>query len=167
MQELPFLHSARRLMLIDICMKFREDSFRGFQVTERTRFVTDRGQTDIRTSGRPGKNNMSPNSSGGDIKSGDTVFPIITLSVTMETSGWIWSKVSFMLSLPANMKSIRSRTAEKKWRHHFSHYKPMGIFSDVQGQLTPQPVVCASRNSNSSELSCVSSLPASMKRIER
>ena len=47
MQELPFLHSARRLMLIDICMKFREDSFRGFQVTERTRFVTDR-QTDAR-----------------------------------------------------------------------------------------------------------------------
>ena len=50
MQELQFLHSAHRLMLIDICMKFREDSFRGFQVTERTRFVTDR-QTDIRTPG--------------------------------------------------------------------------------------------------------------------
>ena len=62
MQELPFLHSAHRLMLIDICMKFREDSFRGFQVTERTRFVTDR-----RTSRRSGKNNMSPNPSGGDI----------------------------------------------------------------------------------------------------
>ena len=60
MQELPFLHSARRLMLIDICMKFREDSLRGFQVTERTRFVTDR-QTD----GCPGKNNMSPNPEGG------------------------------------------------------------------------------------------------------
>ena len=68
MQELPFLRSARRLMLIDICMKFREDSFRGFQVIERTRFVTDR-RTDIRTSGRPGKNNMSPNPSGGDIMS--------------------------------------------------------------------------------------------------
>ena len=74
MQELPFLHSARRLMLIDICMKFREDSFRGFQVTERTRFVTDRQtdgqtdrQTDRQTDGRPGKNNMSPNPSGGDI----------------------------------------------------------------------------------------------------
>ena len=67
MQELPFLHSARRLMLIDTCMKFREDSFRGFQVTERTRFVTVR-QTDRRTDdGRPGKNNMSPNPSGGDI----------------------------------------------------------------------------------------------------
>ena len=50
MQELPFLRSARRLMLIDICMKFREDSFRGFQVIERTRFVTDR-QTDRRTPG--------------------------------------------------------------------------------------------------------------------
>ena len=48
MQELPFLHSARRLMLIDICMKFRDDSLSGFQVTERTRFVTDR-QTDRRT----------------------------------------------------------------------------------------------------------------------
>ena len=59
MQELPFLRSARHLMLIDICMKFPEDSFRGFQVTERTRFVTDRCQ---------GKNNMSPNPLGGDIK---------------------------------------------------------------------------------------------------
>ena len=62
MQEIPFLRSARRLMLIDICMKFGEDSFRGFQVTERTRFVTDR-----RTDRRPGNNNMSPNPSGGDI----------------------------------------------------------------------------------------------------
>ena len=54
MQELPFLHSARRLMLIDICMKFREDSFRGFQVTEWTRFVTDRRtdrHPDIQTPG--------------------------------------------------------------------------------------------------------------------
>ena len=70
MQELPFLRSARRLMLIDICMKFPEDSFRGFQVTERTRFVTDRRtdrRTDRQTDGRPGKNNMSPNPSGGDI----------------------------------------------------------------------------------------------------
>ena len=75
------------------------------------------------------------------------------------------SKLSCMLSLPASMKRIRLRTAEKKWKHHFSHYKPMGIFSDVQGQLTPQSVVQSSRNSNSSKLSCMSSLPASMKRI--
>ena len=58
MPELPFLHSARRLMLIDIYMKFREYSLSGFQVIERTRFVTDR-RTDRQTDRRPGKNNMS------------------------------------------------------------------------------------------------------------
>ena len=26
MQELPFLHSARRLMLVDVCMKFHDAS---------------------------------------------------------------------------------------------------------------------------------------------
>ena len=45
MPELPFLHSARRLMLIDIYMKFPEYSLSGFQVIERTRlkhnFVMD------------------------------------------------------------------------------------------------------------------------------
>ena len=44
MQQLWFLRSARRLMLIDIYVKFREDSLNGFQVIERTRFC-DR-QTD-------------------------------------------------------------------------------------------------------------------------
>ena len=65
MQESPFLHSARRLMLIDISMKFREDSLRGFQVKERTRFVTDRqmdGQTDGQTPGE-----KLPTLKGGDI----------------------------------------------------------------------------------------------------
>ena len=38
MQELWFLYSARRLMLVDIYMKLREDSLNGFQVIERTRF---------------------------------------------------------------------------------------------------------------------------------
>ena len=32
MQELYFLYFARRLMLIDICIKFREDSLNSFQV---------------------------------------------------------------------------------------------------------------------------------------
>ena len=49
--ELPFLHSARHLMLINICIKFHEYSLSGFQVIERTRFVTDR-QTDRRTDRR-------------------------------------------------------------------------------------------------------------------
>ena len=47
MTELLFLHSARQLMLVDTCIKFREYSLSGFQVIERTRFVTDR-QTDAR-----------------------------------------------------------------------------------------------------------------------
>ena len=58
-------------MLVNICMKFHEDSLNGFQVTERARFCdeqtdgrTDR-QTDRRTDG-PGKSNMSPNHKGGE-----------------------------------------------------------------------------------------------------
>ena len=38
MQELPFLHSARRLMLVDICMKFHDASLYGLKVIEQTRF---------------------------------------------------------------------------------------------------------------------------------
>ena len=37
--ELPFLHYARHLMLIDICIKFCEYSLSGFQVIERTLFL--------------------------------------------------------------------------------------------------------------------------------
>ena len=44
------MHSAHHLMLIDICIKFREYSLSGFQVIERTRFVSD-GQMDRRTLG--------------------------------------------------------------------------------------------------------------------
>ena len=48
-------------MLIDICIKFHEYSLSGFQVIERTRFVTDR-QTDAR-----GKTICLPTLKGGDI----------------------------------------------------------------------------------------------------
>ena len=51
MQELPFLHSARRLMLVDICMKFHDASLYGLKVIERTRwrqdFVRDKVQAEI------------------------------------------------------------------------------------------------------------------------
>ena len=51
MQELPFLHSARRLMLVDICMKFHDGSLYGLKVIERTRwrhdFVRDKVQREI------------------------------------------------------------------------------------------------------------------------
>ena len=47
----------------------------------------------------------------------------------------------------------------------FSHYKSMGNFLEAQGHLTPQSVVKSGRNSNLSEILCMSSLPASIKRI--
>ena len=54
MQELWFLHSACRLMLIDIDMKFREDSLKGFQVIEQTRvWQTDRCAGDKRYFSQP------------------------------------------------------------------------------------------------------------------
>ena len=49
--------------------------------------------------------------------------------------------------------------------NRFFHYKSMGIFSDAKGQLTPQSVVETRQISNSSKLSCMSLLPAIMKRI--
>ena len=87
--------------------------------------------------------------------------------LSMVGSGWISNsfKLLCMSSLPVSMKRIRSKTVEKKWKHRFSHYKSMGIFSDAKGQLTPQSVVGSCRNPSSSELSCMSLLPASMKRI--
>ena len=45
------------------------------------------------------------------------------------------------------------------------HYKSMRNSLDAQGQLTPWSVVRSGRNSNSPEILCMSSLPASMKRI--
>ena len=41
-EQLWFLCSARRLMLIDIYMKFRKDSLNSFQVIEQTRFFRQR-----------------------------------------------------------------------------------------------------------------------------
>ena len=40
-----------------------------------------------------------------------------------------------MLPLPASMKRLKSRTAEKKWRHRFPIISLWGFFSDIQGQL--------------------------------
>ena len=52
MQDLWFLCSARCLMLIDIYMKFHEDSLNSFQVIERTQFC-DRQMPGGQTIGLP------------------------------------------------------------------------------------------------------------------
>ena len=46
----------------------------------------------------------------------------------------------------------------------FPHYKSMGNVLDAQGQLTPYSAVRSVRNSNSSEILCMSLLPASKKK---
>ena len=38
------------------------------------------------------------------------------------------SEILCMSSLPASIKRIRSKATEKRWRHHFPHYKSMGTF---------------------------------------
>ena len=38
------------------------------------------------------------------------------------------SEILCMSSLPATIKRIGSKTTEKRWRHHFPHYKSMGAF---------------------------------------
>ena len=43
------------------------------------------------------------------------------------------SKLSCMISLPASMKRIRSRTAEKKWRHCFLIISLWGFFQTFKG----------------------------------
>ena len=75
------------------------------------------------------------------------------------------SKLLCTSSLPESMKRIRSKTAEKKWQDRFFPLFYYGIISDPQGQLTPQSAVESRRISISSELSCMSLLPSSMKRI--
>ena len=51
------------------------------------------------------------------------------------------SKLSYMSSLPARMRLIKSKMKELECSQDFSHYKSMGIFPDAQGQLTSQSLV--------------------------
>ena len=75
------------------------------------------------------------------------------------------SKLSCISSLPARMRMIDSKIKELQCSQDFSHYKSMGIFSNAQGQLTPQSLVQSSRISNSAEMLWMFSLPASMRKI--
>ena len=62
------------------------------------------------------------------------------------------------VEVPIKMKALECS-------QDFSYYKSIGIFPDAQGQLAPQSLVRSGRISNSSEMSWVSFLPASMKKI--
>ena len=95
-------------------------------------------------------------------------FHIITLSVTKKTSGWVWPNFKLIQALMyviITCKYEKDLIKNSREKVETSFVPFMTIFSDVQGRLTPQPVVRAGENSNSSELLCMSSLPASMKMI--
>ena len=62
------------------------------------------------------------------------------------------SKLSCMSSFPARMRMIDSKMKELECSQGFSHYKSMEIFSDAQGQLTPQSLVRSHRISNSFQM---------------
>ena len=51
------------------------------------------------------------------------------------------SKALMYVIITCNSEKDQIKNSREKVETLFSHYKPMGIFSDVQGQLTPQSVV--------------------------
>ena len=65
----------------------------------------------------------------------------------------------------AKMKRFQSKTKALEWSQHLSHCKSMGIFSDGQGQLTPQSMVGSGQISNSFKTLWLSLLPAKIKKI--
>ena len=84
-------------------------------------------------------------------------------------SGLIWPKfepdrafIPVLVTSNFDDDSIKNERASMETA--FSHYKSMG-FLDAKGQLTPWSVIQSGRNSNSSEILFMSSLPASIKRI--
>ena len=71
-----------------------------------------------------------------------------------------------MPSLPARIKNIKLKMKALECSQDFSHYKPMGIFPDIQGQLTPQSMVRSGRILNLSATVWLSSLPTKLKKIQ-
>ena len=81
-------------------------------------------------------------------------------------SGGIWPKFKLIQAFMHVLITCKYEKDLKMWWRSFPHYKSMGIFSDAQGQLTLLSVVGSSRISNSCKLLCMSSLSASIKRIQ-
>ena len=75
----------------------------------------------------------------------------------------VWDFMPVLVTSKFNEDPIKNERASLETP--FSHYKSMGNFSDAQGQLIPLSVVWSGRNSNSFEILCMPSLPASIKRI--
>ena len=114
----------------------------------------------------------------GELKGGDIIFSIISLWGKFRAQGQIIPKWiipsgpnsnSFDLlclsSLPASLTKIQSKVTEKSWRHLF-FFSDIFFFFTAQGHLTPKWPVRYHRNSNSSEILCLSSIPLSLMKAE-
>ena len=83
-------------------------------------------------------------------------------------SGWNsnQSKILCLSLLPVRLMKIEFIVTEKKWRHHFLHYKSMGKNVHAQGRLTQKWIIRSGPILNSFELLCLSSLAASLTKIQ-
>ena len=80
-------------------------------------------------------------------------------------SGGIWPKFNLIQAFMHVLITCKYEKDPIKNSRENVMTSSMAIFSDAQGQLTPLSVVGSGRISNSCKLLCMSSLPASIKRI--
>ena len=52
------------------------------------------------------------------------------------------SEILCLSLLPVSKRRFRSKATEKRWRHHFTHYKSMGAFR-YHGHQSFDPVLCS------------------------
>ena len=87
----------------------------------------------------------------------------LVLSVMESCQNSFLSKLLWLVLLSARMKKIHPKMKVLEWSQHFSHNKSMGIFPDVQGQLTHKSLVGSCRISNPFEILWLSLVPARIK----
>ena len=75
------------------------------------------------------------------------------------------SEILWLSLLPVRMKKIQLEIKALGRSQHLSHCKSIGIFSNAQGQQTPQSMVESCQISKSSKISWLSLLLERMKKI--
>ena len=82
-------------------------------------------------------------------KSGDTIFPIITLSVTMETSGRIWPNVELIQALmyviiTCKHKTVPIKNSGEKWETSGIFFRRSRAANSTVGGDTVFPIITLS-----------------------
>ena len=103
-------------------------------------------------------------------KCNNTVFPTVTLSVAMETSGRIWLNFELIQApihvlITCKYKKDPIKNSGENMMTSFSQLYVYGIFFIRSRAATPKSLVRSGRILNSSEMLWMFSLPASMKKI--